>query len=268
MLRISGAGETHVGLVRTGNEDSAFVGPYCILVADGVGGGAAGEVASATAAYAVSATALLRAGDEPAAVLSDGVRLAQAQVRAGVEADPSRTGMATTLTAIVTDGERFTLAHLGDSRAYIFRDGELTRISRDHTYVQDLLDEGRLDPADVPDHPWRNVVMRTINGQVEAEPDLVELHLAPGDRLLLTSDGVTDLIGEPELARTLRNRADDDAVAALIAGALSRGGRDNITCLVATIIDGPEISADGQLFGAVRDPANVVDLAAGRAESA
>ena len=135
MLRISGAGESHVGLVRGNNEDSAFVGPFCVLVADGVGGGAAGEVASATAAYAVSATAMMRVGQEPASVLAEGVRLAQAQVRAGVEADVERTGMATTLTAIVTDGTRFALAHLGDSRAYVFRDGELSRVSRDHTYV-------------------------------------------------------------------------------------------------------------------------------------
>ena len=110
--------------------------------------------------------------------------------------------------------------------------------------------------------------MRTINGDIEAEPDLTELYLAPGDRIVLASDGLTDLVGEPELARTLAKRSDDDAVGALIAAALSRGGRDNITCVVATVIDGPRVSADGQLFGAIRDPANVVDLAAVRAESA
>lgn len=268
MLRISGTGDSHVGLVRTNNEDSAFIGPYCMLVADGVGGGAAGEIASGTAAYAVSATALLRVDDDPADVLAEGVRLAQAQVHAGVEADPDRAGMATTLTAVVTDGTRFALAHLGDSRGYVVRDGELTRVTRDHTYVQDLLDEGRLEPDDVPDHPWRNVVMRTVNGQVDSEPDLTELRLVPGDRILLASDGLTDLVSEEELERTVRNRSDDDAVAALIAGALSRGGRDNITCVLATVVDGPRLNADGRLYGAVRDPANVVDLAAVRAESA
>ena len=268
MLRISGTGESHVGLVRGNNEDSAFVGPYCMVVADGVGGGAAGEVASATATYAVVATAHLMLGQDPTAVLSAGVRLAQAQVHAGVEADETRTGMATTLTALATDGQRFTLAHLGDSRGFVFRDGALTRVTRDHTYVQDLIDDGRLDPADLPEHPWRNVVMRTVNAVKDGEPDLLDLKLAPGDRVLLASDGLTDLVSEAELAETVATRSDDDAVAALIAAALSRGGRDNVTCVLATVIDGPQVNADGMLFGAVRDPANIVDVAAARAESA
>ena len=144
MLRISGTGESHVGLVRADNQDSGFLSPTCMLVADGVGGAAAGEVASATAAYAVAATVLARAGEEPAAVLRDAIELAQAQVHAGALADPAREGMATTLTVVLTDGGRFALAHLGDSRGYVFRDGELTRVTRDHTYVQELLDEGRL----------------------------------------------------------------------------------------------------------------------------
>jgi protein phosphatase len=268
VLRISGTGESHVGLVRGNNEDSAFVGPYCMLVADGVGGGAAGEIASATATYAVAATAGLRFGQDPAEVLAAGVRLAQAQVHAGVEADEARAGMATTLTAVVTDGTRFALAHLGDSRGFVFHDGTLTRVTRDHTYVQDLLDEGRLDPADVVEHPWRNVVLRTVNGSRDDEPDLVDLQLNPGDRILLASDGLTDHVSEEELEHTLATRSDDDAVAALVAAALARGGRDNITCALATVIEGPQISSDGLLFGAVRVPENIVDLGAAGAESA
>ncbi|MFL6062728.1 MAG: PP2C family protein-serine/threonine phosphatase [Marmoricola sp.] len=267
MLRFSGLGESHVGLVRTGNEDAAFVGPYCLVVADGVGGGAAGEVAAATTAYAVAATAMMRTGQDPAAVLADGVRLAQAQVHAGVMADADRTGMATTLTAVVTDGSRFTLAHLGDSRAYVVHDGAFTRVTRDHTYVQDLLDEGRLQPSEVADHPWRNVVLRTVNGQVDGEPDLIELALVPGDRIVLASDGLTDLVGDAELARTLLGSSDDEAVASLLAAALARGGRDNITCVLCTVVDGPQITADGQLHGAMRVPANIVDVAAVRAEA-
>lgn len=264
MLRISGTGETHVGLVRANNQDSAFVGPTCVLVADGVGGGAAGEVASATTAYAVAACALSHAGREPVEVLREAVELAQEQVLAGGVADPARTGMATTLTAVLTDGESFALAHLGDSRGYVFRDDELTRVTRDHTYVQDLLDEGRLDEAGASVHPWRNVVLRSVNGTVDAEPDILELSLRPGDRILLASDGLTDLVDEAVIAETLARRADDDAVQALVAGALARGGRDNITCVVGTVVDGPPVCADGLLLGAVRDPANVVDLAAVR----
>jgi serine/threonine protein phosphatase PrpC len=268
MLRISGTGESHVGLVRGNNEDSAFVGPYCMLVADGVGGGAAGEVASATTAYAVAATAGLMHGQDPAVVLTTGVKLAQAQVHAGVEADPDREGMATTLTALVTDGTRFTLAHLGDSRGFVFRNGRLTRVTRDHTYVQDLVDEGRLSPEEVVDHPWRNVVLRTVSSTKDTEPDLLDLDLVPGDRVLLASDGLTDLVSEAELEHTLVQRSDDEAVAGLIAGALARGGRDNVTCLVATVIDGPPVSTDGLVLGAMRVPENIVDPAAARAESA
>jgi len=268
MLRISGTGESHVGLVRADNQDSAFVGPTCMLVADGVGGGAAGEVASATAAYAVSATALHRAGDDPAAVLRDGFALAQAQVGAGVLADPSRAGMATTLTAVATDGKTFVLAHLGDSRGYVFRDHELTRVTRDHTYVQDLVDQGRLDEEELAEHPWRNVVMRTVNGSEDGTPDILALFLRPGDRILLASDGLTDLVDEAVIAEILATRADDDAVSALLAAALGRGGRDNVTCVLATVVDGPAISADGILLGAVRDPHNVVDIAAVRSASA
>jgi protein phosphatase len=268
MLRISGVGESHVGLVRADNEDSAFIGPTCMLVADGVGGGAAGEIASATTAYAVSATALMRAGEDPAEILRDAVALAQAQVHAGVLADPSRTGMATTLTALVTDGSRFALAHLGDSRGYVFRDGELTRVTRDHTYVQELLDEGRLDELDAAHHPWRNVVLRTVNGSEEGGPDILALYLRPGDRVLIASDGLTDLVPEPVIEHTLATRSDDDAVSALVAAALGRGGRDNVTCLVATVVEGPAISADGMLHGAVRNPENIIDVAAVRSVSA
>ena len=268
MLRISGTGESHVGLVRSNNEDSGFLGPTCMLVADGVGGGAAGEVASATTAYAVSASALLHAGEDPATVLRDAIALAQAQVRAGVIADPARSGMATTLTAVCTDGKTFVLAHLGDSRGFVFRDGELTQVTRDHTYVQDLLEEGRLDQLHAAHHPWRNVVMRTVNGSEEGEPDILALYLRPGDRILIASDGLTDLVEDQVIAETLDGRSDDDAVGALVAAALGRGGRDNITCVLATVVDGPAISADGVLLGAVRDPANVVDLAAVRSATA
>jgi protein phosphatase len=211
---------------------------------------------------------LLHAGEDPASVLREAVDLAQAQVRAGVAADPARSGMATTLTAVATDGQTFALAHLGDSRGYVFRDGELTQVTRDHSYVQELLDEGRLQHDQVATHPWRNVILRTVNGSSDGEADIMALHLRPGDRILLASDGLTDLVEESVIAETLATRADDDAVPALVAAALGRGGRDNITCALATVVDGPEISADGVLLGAVRDPGNVVDLTAVRSASA
>jgi serine/threonine protein phosphatase PrpC len=264
VLRFSGVAVSHAGLVRSGNEDSGFLGPSCMLVADGVGGAAAGEVASATAAYVVSALALTDPQADPVLMLQTGVRLAQEQIAAGVRQDAARTGMATTLSAVATDGERFGLAHVGDSRGYVLRDGRLTRVTRDHTYVQRLVDEGTLLEGDVPWHPWRNVVLRSVNGTVEEPADVSPLRLAVGDRVLLASDGLTDLVTELHIETLLVAHHDDAAAESLLDAALDAGGRDNITCLLATVTDGPEVVADGVLVGAVRDPGNVVDATAVR----
>ncbi len=264
MLRFSGVALSHVGLVRSGNEDSGFLGPTCMLVADGVGGAAAGEIASATTAYVVSATALAAPTTDPVSMLRSAIRLAQEQVALGVQRDPGREGMATTLTAVATDGTRFALAHVGDSRGYLLRDGSLTRVSRDHTWVQRLIDEGSLAEEEVPYHPWRNIVTRSVNGDVAEMGDVTDLRLVPGDRLLLASDGLTDLVPEPHIEKILTRYDDDAAAQSLVDAALVAGGRDNVTCLLATVIDGPDVAADGVLLGALRDPRNVVDAAAVR----
>lgn len=264
MLRLSGVALSHVGLVRSGNEDAGFMGPSCMLVADGVGGAAAGEVASATTAYVVSATALTDPTGDPVAMLRAAIHLAQEQVALGVVRDPTRAGMATTVTVVATDGERFALGHLGDSRGYLLRDGTLTRISRDHTWVQRLVDEGSLAEEDVPYHPWRNVVTRSVNGDVSELGDVWAVDLRPGDRILLASDGLTDLVSESDIEQILDEHPDDPAVEHLVDAALAAGGRDNITCLLATVIDGPDIGTDGVLLGALRDPRNIVDASAVR----
>jgi protein phosphatase len=264
MLRLSGTGATHTGLVRADNQDAGFYGPDLMLVADGVGGSAAGEVASATTAYAHSAAAMSRRDDDPTLVLTDAVRLAQEQLRIGVVADPGREGMATTLTAVLTNGERFAIAHLGDSRGYVLREGELIRVTRDHTYVAHLVDEGQLTEDQALVHPWRNVVTRIVNDDPTHRADVLPLALRPGDRVLLASDGLTDLVSEEIIATVLDRHGDDAAGEALVAAALTRGGRDNVTCLLATVVEGPRIAADGNLLGALRDPANIVDAAAVR----
>jgi protein phosphatase len=264
VLRFSGVAVSHPGLVRSGNEDSGFLGPTCMLVADGVGGAAAGEVASATAAYVVSALALVDPQADPVEMLQGAVRLAQQQIAAGVRREPARTGMATTLTALATDGERFALAHVGDSRGYVFRDGSLARLTHDHTYVQHLVDEGTLQPEDVALHPWRHVVLRSVNGTLAELGDVAYVSLGIGDRVLLASDGLTDLVTEAHIESMVGRHADDAAAEALLAAALAAGGRDNITCLLVTVIDGPESVAGGTLVGAVHDARNVVDAAAVR----
>ena len=264
MLRISGVGISHVGLVRSGNEDAGFVSGRCLLVADGVGGAAAGEVASATATYVLAALAMSQPDADPVAALEEGVRRAQEQINLGVRRNPERSGMATTLTALRTDGERFALAHVGDSRGYLFRDGELTRITRDHTYVQRLVDAGSLKVEDVPVHPWRNVVLRSVNGNTSEGGDVAELDLGAGDRVLLASDGLTDFVAEDRIARILAQQDDDAAAQSLVDEALAMGGRDNVTCLLATIVEDTSRGTHDLMVGAARDPRNVVDPAAVR----
>ena len=262
MLRFSGAGVSDVGRVRDHNEDSAFVAPYVALVADGVGGAAAGEVASATAAYVVSATALARFGEQLETTLRSAVSAARLSLQAGVHDDSSRSGMATTLTAAVTDGRRVLLGHVGDSRAYTYRAGTLEQVSRDHTYVQVLVDSGRLPRAEAPSHPWRNVVLRSLQGTGEGDPedlDVVELDVAPGDRIMLCSDGLSDLVDEERMAEVLSLRDPHSAAAVLTHAALGAGGIDNVTCVVLDVIDGPLVVGDGRLLGAVQDIDNVVD---------
>jgi PPM family protein phosphatase len=264
MLRLSSTGVTHVGLVRSDNQDSAFHGPDLVLVADGVGGGPAGEVASATTTYVVSATAMARRDDDPTRVLSEAVRAAQEQLRRGVELDDAREGMATTLTAVLTNGRLFALAHLGDSRGYVMRDDELILVTRDHTYVAQLVDQGRLSVVDAADHPWRNVVTRTVNGDPSTHADVLPLALREGDRVVLASDGLTDLVTEPEIESMMLRHSDDVAADSLLALALARGGRDNVTVVIATVIEGPRVDSVGTMLGAVRDLDNVVDAASVR----
>ncbi len=263
MLRFSGAGVSDVGRVRPHNEDSGFLGPYATLVADGVGGAAAGEIASATAAYCATAVALGRFGRRPELVLAEAYTAAAAGVRMGVQRDLDRLGMATTLTMLATDGTSVAIGHVGDSRGYLLREGVLRQVTKDHTYVQHLIDTGQLDPAGRATHPWRNVVLRSVDGDPEGGGlDITRLDVSPGDRLMLCSDGLSDLVPDARIAEVLATHEADDAAAALTELALQAGGRDNITVLVVDLVDGPRVVGDGRLYGALFDPRNVVDPAA------
>lgn len=267
-------GRSEVGLVRGNNEDSGFVGRCCLLVADGVGGAAAGEVASATTAYVVSASVALHARTKDGAstsaeqLLGEAVALAQEQVRSGIEAQPTRQGMATTLTAVVADGEQLWWAHLGDSRGYHLGADGLTRVTRDDTWVQNLLDEDRLTPEEIRQHPWRSVVLKSVNGEEAYAPALLRRDAAAGDRVLVASDGLTDLVDDVEIAEVLTARPDDEeAIEALIGLALERGGHDNVTVVLATLVEGAPIAGDGRLLGAATDPFLVVDPTAVRSHA-
>ncbi len=264
MLKFVYAAGSHVGLVRQNNEDSGFAGPYLQLVADGVGGAAAGEVASATAAYVVSALAARGSEDDLVGLLAAAVQESHRQLSAGVERDQTRCGMATTLTALLTSGNRFAMAHIGDSRAYLLRGDRLSQVTKDHTFVQSLIDEGHLTREQASTHPHRSVVLKVLDGEHRPEPDVFSVDLQPGDRLLLCSDGLSDYVAEERIGEALRVADADSAVSALVDSALDSGGRDNVTCLVADVEDGPVVCHDGRLLGAMRDPYLIVDPAAVR----
>jgi protein phosphatase len=267
MLRFSWSARSHVGLVRPDNEDSGFAGPYLLLVADGVGGAAAGEVASASTAYVAASLAMADPDRDPLELLGEAVTRAHDLLRAGIRDDPDRDGMATTLTAIAGHDDRFGLVHIGDSRGYLLRDGELTRLTADHTLVQQLVDDGQITTEEACRHPYRSMVLRSLDGAHEPAPDLVRLDLREGDRLLLCSDGLSDLVGQDQIARLLATADLDAALGALVEDALRAGGRDNVTCVGADVVDAPRLRPDGALVGAVSRLENQVDPAAVRLPS-
>ncbi|WP_158296622.1 PP2C family protein-serine/threonine phosphatase [Nocardioides albidus] len=264
MLQFRFAARSETGRVRANNEDAGFAGPYLLCVADGVGGAEAGEVASATTTYVVSARALAHPGHEPGRLLAAATREAHAQIAAGIAAEPGRAGMATTLTAVLTDGIHTALAQVGDSRAYLVRDGEVSQLSHDQTLVQAMVDSGQLTAAQAAASPYRNVVLHAVDGEHVPEPDLLLLDLHPGDRLPLCSDGVSDVLSPTAIGRALAVRSRSVAVDRLVLGALDGGSRDNVTAVVADVVDAPAIAANGRVLGAAVDLANVVDPVAVR----
>ncbi len=256
MLWFSAAGATHTGLVRTSNQDSVVITPELLLVADGVGGGAGGEVASAIAAETMLECARLAAGRPPALVLADGVRRAQEHVAAGVSEVPARKGMATTLTALLTNGTETAMVHLGDSRAYAWRQQELIQLTRDHTWTAQAVDRGQITQAEADEHPWRNVILRSINGTLDQSGDVVPLAMEAGDRVLLASDGLTDLVSTSRIAHLFTEADDQRLCEALVEAALAQGGRDNISVVVATARDGAATSrAEPLLLSALAERA-------------
>jgi protein phosphatase len=227
-----------VGLLREGNEDSAYAGPRLLVIADGMGGHAAGEVASAVAIAALAGLDHQVPGADLLDPLADAVASANTTLHDMSAADPAVEGMGTTLTAMLWQDARVALCHIGDSRAYLLRDGDFHQITRDHTLVQSLVDDGRLTPEAAATHPQRSLLLRALDGRTEAEPDLSIREVRAGDRYMLCSDGLSDVVTEQTLHKTLVTFTDpDEAVIQLVELAIRSGGPDNITCIVADVID-------------------------------
>ena len=227
-----------VGLLREGNEDSAYAGPHLLAVADGMGGHAAGEVASS---LTIASMADLDAGQPPGDMLNAlaaAVAAANSRLQEKIIANPAVEGMGTTLTALLWEDGHAAVCHIGDSRGYLLRQGELYQITHDHTLVQSLVDEGRISAEDVSTHPQRSLLLRALDGRSAAEPDLSVHEAMPGDRYLLCSDGLSGVVSDETLRDTLEAVADPDAATReLIELAIAGGGPDNITCIVADVVD-------------------------------
>jgi len=264
VLQFRFAAMSDTGPVREHNEDSGFAGPYLLCVADGVGGAAAGEIASATTTYVVSARALAHPGVEPVRLLRSAVAESHDQLVAGVAAVPERNGMATTLTAVLTDGVHTALAQVGDSRAYLLRDGVLSQLSHDQTMVQALLDAGRITFQQAAESPYRHVVLQAVDGEHTPEPVVQMVDLRPGDRLLLCSDGLSDVLSPAALQMLLGLGSRSTAAERLVRAAIDSGTRDNVTVVIGDVVDAPAVVGTGIVLGAGIDLAHVVDPTAVR----
>jgi len=254
MISFRHAASSHVGLVRSGNEDSGYADAHLLVVADGMGGHAAGELASAAVVAAVCADLGDRPSDSDAYESWVRAKVDSAHQRIGdlIIEDPERHGMGTTFTLIGATAEHLVLAHVGDSRAYRLRNGMLEQLTRDHTYVQMLVDTGRLSPEEAANHPRRNLLLRTIDGIHDLELDVEEFTGEIGDRYLLCSDGLTTVLTDAVICDVLRSGDPTYAVSTLIDYALAGGAPDNVSVIVADLMDTEE-QADSILIGAARE---------------
>ena len=259
-LSLRFAAGSHNGMIRDHNEDSGYAGPRLLAIADGMGGQAAGEVASAE----VISTLVQLDDDIPGSdiltSLGAAVQRANEQLRAMVADDAQLEGMGTTLTALLWTGQRLGLVHVGDSRAYLLRDGTLTQITQDHTWVQRLVDEGRITEEEATTHPQRSLLMRALGSGDRVDPDLSIREVRAGDRYLLCSDGLSGVVSHETMEEALASyQAPQETVQELIQLALRGGGPDNITCIVADVLDTDDADA---LAGELNDTPVVVGAVA------
>ncbi|MFD7707973.1 Stp1/IreP family PP2C-type Ser/Thr phosphatase [Streptomyces sp. NPDC059785] len=237
-LSLRFAAGSHKGMIREGNEDSGYAGPRLLAIADGMGGQAAGEVASSEVISTIVALDDDVPGSDILTSLGTAVQRANDQLRMMVEEDPQLEGMGTTLTALLWTGQRLGLVHVGDSRAYLLRDGVLTQITQDHTWVQRLVDEGRITEEEATTHPQRSLLMRALGSGDHVEPDLSIREVRAGDRYLICSDGLSGVVSHQTMEDTLASyQGPQETVQELIQLALRGGGPDNITVIIADVLD-------------------------------
>lgn len=245
-----------IGLVRQGNEDSAFVSPQLIAVADGMGGHAAGEVASRIAVQVLHRlTPTLTATDIDEDSVSDllmhSLHSIDEEIAAVAEEEIEKRGMGTTLTALLVRDNHIALLHVGDSRCYRLRGTALEQLSNDHTVIQELLDQGAISEAEAAEHPQRSMLTQALRGDGDVTPVLQVYEVKKGDRFLLCSDGLSGVLTEKEIKIGLKKSDKDEAVKFLVDATYVNGAPDNVTVLIADISS--ENNATVQLLGAAHD---------------
>jgi protein phosphatase len=239
-LTLRFAARSDVGLVRKDNQDSGFAGPHLIAVADGMGGAAGGDIASSIAMGHLAALEGEGLGqDEALDRLKEAIADAHADIVERAHNDPELSGLGTTVTAILRSGSSLAMAHIGDSRGYLLRDGVLDQVTSDHTFVQHLVDTGRISQADAESHPKRNLVLRVL-GDIDADVpvDISVREARLGDRWMLCSDGLSGVVSRATMLTTLSEVEDPgDCADALIALALAAGAPDNVTCIIGDVVN-------------------------------
>ncbi len=236
-LTLRYAARSDRGLIREGNQDSVYAGPRLLAVADGMGGMAAGDVASNLAIAAMAPLDEDAPGDSLVDALRSAVEIANQNLRDAVDANPALEGMGTTLTGMLFSGTKFGMVHVGDSRAYLLRDGEFVQVTKDDTYVQMLIDEGRITEEEASVHPQRSLLVRALQGS-DVDPQYSVRPAVVGDRYLICSDGLSGPVSDDSIAATMREYPDPDQCAErLVQLALRGGGPDNITVIVVDVTD-------------------------------
>jgi serine/threonine protein phosphatase PrpC len=235
-VKATAAARSDVGQVREGNEDAYLVEEPLFGVADGMGGHVAGDVASQTAVSVITEKA---SGTASPDVLPELLKEANTAIWEKAQSDPSLHGMGTTCTLLLLDNEQAFFAHVGDSRAYLLRDDELSQVTEDHTLVQRMVKEGRLNREDANAHPQRSIITRALGVDPQVQVDTFEIRVRDGDRLLLCSDGLTSMVSDSRIQEILTGESDPQRAGdRLIALANEAGGEDNITVVIVDIGDG------------------------------
>ena len=227
---------SEVDRVRKNNQDAAFASPNLLVVADGMGGAAAGDLASAVAATEASHSDRRLEGEQLLENMAGIMQRANDKLADLIEQDLELDGMGTTFSGASFSGTTFGVAHIGDSRGYLLHGDEIRQLTHDHSWVQALIDDGRLTPEQAATHPHRSLILKVLNGSGETDPDFFELEAEEGDVLLFCSDGLSGLVPESELKSVIDDNDLDEAVTKLAALANERGGHDNITMVIARVV--------------------------------